>query len=434
MDDDAHASLTSPLVLSGRDDERCEPPEEAANCDHQITTNTTTSFLKTFFNGLNALSGIGILSVPYALASGGWLSLILLFVTAAAAFYSGLLMQRSMDVDTSIKTYPDIGEQAFGKTGRIVLSIFMNIELYLVATAFLIIEGDNLHNLFPNMDLQLAASGFPVSGKQCFVMIAGLVVMPTVWLDNLSLLSYVSATGVFASAIILGSILWAGAFDGIGFHHEGSVPLNWNGIPTAVSLYVLCYCAHPVFPTLYTSMTNKRQFSNVLLLSFIVCTASYASMAVLGYLMFGSRVESQITLNLPTQKLSSKLAICTILLNPLSKYALMVTPILNAAKNRFPGQHNNKIPLSLLLSTALVISSATVALALPFFGYLMSLVGAFFSVMASLIIPCVCYLKISGTYRKIGCEMVIVWCIILIGVVVVIFGTYTSLLQIVQHL
>lgn len=172
----------------------------------------------------------------------------------------------------------------------------------------------------------------------------------------------------------------------------------------------------------------------VLLLSFIVCTASYASMAVLGYLMFGSRVESQITLNLPTQKLSSKLAICTILVNPLSKYALMVTPILNAVKNRFPSHYNNKIPVSLLLSTALVISSVTVALALPFFGYLMSLVGAFFSVTASLIIPCVCYLKISGTYRKLGCEMVIVWCIILIGVVVMIFGTYTSLLQIVQHL
>ncbi|KAB2604369.1 vacuolar amino acid transporter 1-like [Pyrus ussuriensis x Pyrus communis] len=44
--------------------------------------------------------------------------------------------------------------------------------------------------------------------------------------------------------------------------------------------------------------------AKVLLLSFIVCTASYASMAVLGYSMFGSRVESQITLNLPTQKLS----------------------------------------------------------------------------------------------------------------------------------
>jgi vesicular inhibitory amino acid transporter len=59
--------------------------------------NVTTSFLKTCFNGLNALSGVGILSVPYALASGGWLSLALLFFIAAVAFYSGILMKRCME-------------------------------------------------------------------------------------------------------------------------------------------------------------------------------------------------------------------------------------------------------------------------------------------------------------------------------------------------
>ncbi|KAH0983552.1 hypothetical protein GBA52_010729 [Prunus armeniaca] len=252
-------SLTLPLVFEKRQHERCRPDEVGAtNCDHQTTN--TTSFLKTCFNGLNALSGVGILSVPYALSSGGWLSLILLFVIAAAAFYSALLIQRCMDEDSTIRTYPDIGEHAFGKKGRIVLSIFMNTELYLVATAFLILEGDNLHNLFPNIELQL--SGFIIGGKECFIIIAALIVLPTVWLDNLSLLSYVSASGVFASAIILGSIFWTGAFDGIGFHQKGSVPLNWNGIPTSVSLYAFCYCAHPVFPTLYTSMKNKRQFSN----------------------------------------------------------------------------------------------------------------------------------------------------------------------------
>ncbi|RVW31407.1 Amino acid transporter AVT1J [Vitis vinifera] len=140
----------------------------------------STSFFKTCFNGLNALLGIGILSVPYALASGGWLSLMLLFVIALATFYTGLLLQRCMDVDLNIRTYPDI------------------------------------------------------------------------------------ATGAFASITILGSILWTGVFDGVGFQGKGTT-LNWKGIPTAFSLYALCYCAHPVFPTLYTSMRKKNQFSTVLL-------------------------------------------------------------------------------------------------------------------------------------------------------------------------
>lgn len=206
------------------------------------------------------ISGVGILSVPYALASGGWLSFILFLFIALAAFYSGLLIQRCMDYDSNIRTYPDIGERAFGNKGRLLVSVAMYIELYLVATGFLILEGDNLHNLFPDVGFQMG--GFALGGKQFFVIVVALIILPTLWLDNLSLLSYVSASGVLASAVILVSILWTGASDGIGFHQQGRL-INWSGIPTAVSLYAFCYCAHPVFPTLYTSLENKRQFSNV---------------------------------------------------------------------------------------------------------------------------------------------------------------------------
>ncbi|XP_022774489.1 amino acid transporter AVT1I-like [Durio zibethinus] len=403
---------------------------EAPGNHVDINIKDATSFFSTCFNGLNALSGIGILSVPYALASGGWLGLILLFAIATAAFYSGLLIQRCMEADSSIRTYPDIGERAFGNNGRLIVSVFMYIELYLVATGFLILEGDNLQKLLPNMEFEVA--GLAVGGKQGFIIIVALIILPTVWLDNLTLLSYVSASGVIASAIILISIIWTGAFDGIGFQQRGTL-INWEGIPTAVSLYAFCYCAHPVFPTLYTSMKKRHQFSNVLVVCFVLCTICYASMAILGYLMFGSDVQSQITLNLPTNKLSSRVAIYTTLVNPISKYALMVTPIVNATKTWFP-YHCNKRFLSLFVGTNLVISTVLVALAVPFFGSLMSLVGAILSITASVILPCFCYLKISGNYKRFDVEMVVVGLIIIMGVAVVIFGTYTSLVDIIGKL
>jgi len=52
-------------------------------------------------------------------------------------------------------------------------------------------------------------------------------------------------------------------------------------------------------------MTNKHQFSNVLLVCFFIITVGYASMAIIGYLMFGDDVESQVNLNLPLDKVSS---------------------------------------------------------------------------------------------------------------------------------
>lgn len=206
-------------------------------------------------------SGVGILSVPYALSSGGWLSLVLLFLIAGCTFYTSLLIQRCMDLDPNMSSYPDIGERAFGAKGRALVAVAMNVELYLVATGFLILEGDNLHSLYPDFRFEIA--GIFVGGRGGFILIIGLIVLPTVWLDNMSILSYISATGVVSSFILIASILWAAVFDEIGFSKKGTL-FSYRGIPTAVSLYAFCYCAHPVFPTLYTSMRDQKKFSKVM--------------------------------------------------------------------------------------------------------------------------------------------------------------------------
>ncbi|TYJ16960.1 hypothetical protein E1A91_A09G017600v1 [Gossypium mustelinum] len=418
--------LNVPLLL---DQNQSKLKDLEASDSDDVNFIGTTSFSKTCFNGLNALTGIGILSTPYALASGGWISLILLFTIATATFYSGLLIQRCMDWDPNIKTYPDIGYQAFGRKGKVIVSVLMHMELYLVATGFLILEGDNLQNLLPNVEY-FEFGGLTIGGKQGFIIIVALIILPTVWLDNLSLLSYISATGVLASLFIIGSVLWIGVFDGIGFQQRGEF-INWDGIPTAVSLFAFCYCAHPVFPTLYSSMHKRHQFSNVLIVCFVLGTLCYASMAILGYLMFGSEVQSQITLNLPTNKLSSRIAIYTTLVNPISKYALMVTPIINATEAWFP-YHFNKRLFRHIVGTSVVMSTVLVALAVPFFGSLMSLVGAFLSINASVTLPCLCYLKISGSYQKFNGEMVGIGLVIVTGIFVVIFGTYVSLIDIIH--
>lgn len=385
--------------------------------------------------------------------------MILLFILASATFYTGILIKRCMQADPGIRSYPDIGDKAFGTRGRLLISVFMNLELYLVATGFLIMAGDNLHNLLPNVNFEI--HGLAIGGHRTFVLLVALVVMPTVWINNMTTLSYVSATGVVASVLILVSILWSGISD-IGFHHKGEL-LNWSGLPTAFSLYAFCYCAHPVFPTLYNSMRNQRQFSSVkfdflktlylhliqqqksltsvllllflqvLLLCFVLCTFTYVSMAILGYLMFGSELKSQITLNLSTDKLSSKVAIYTALINPIAKYALMLRPIVDAIEDRFLSCSKKRFH-SLFLRTILLSSSVFVALTVPFFGDLMSLVGAFLSVTASILLPCLCYLTISGAHRRLGFELVFIYFTVFMGVIMFVVGTYTSLVQIFQKL
>jgi vesicular inhibitory amino acid transporter len=199
--------------------------------------------------------------VPYALAEGGWLSLALLAVVATICWYTGLLLQRCMTADPAIRTYPDIGERAFGRGGRLIVSAFMYAELYLVAIGFLILDGDNLDKLFPGASVSLGP--VTLAGKQLFVVAVALVVAPTTWLRSLGVLAYVSATGVFASVVIVLSVLWTAAVDGVGFDGQGTTALRPSGLPTALGLYTFCYCGHAVFPTLYTSMKEKSQFPKV---------------------------------------------------------------------------------------------------------------------------------------------------------------------------
>ncbi|KAJ8771871.1 hypothetical protein K2173_027048 [Erythroxylum novogranatense] len=396
-----------------------------------ISSNTEegASFFKTCFNGLNALTGIGLITIPYTLAQAGWLSLAFLIIMAMVFCYTGLLLQRCVDSNPSIKTYSDIGSYAFGRRGRILISIFQFVEVYLVPTGFLILEGDNLHKLFPHVGFK--AHGHTVEGKKFFTIISGLVILPTMWLKDFNMLSYVSATGVLSSVIIIFSILWVGAVDGIGFSNKGKL-FDIGGVPTTLGLYAFCFGAHPIFPNLYSSMKDKNRFSQVLILCFALTALSYISMAAIGYLMFGENVQSQVTLSLPTRKVSSQIAIYTILVAPITKFALIFSPIPTAIENQLPRKYKTKF-ISILLRTGLLISTLGVALGFPFFTLLVALIGSILIVTVSILLPCSCYLKISGVYRKWTFEAVMIWFIILFGLVVGVVGTYSSIKDIVKQ-
>jgi len=206
------------------------------------------------------VSGAGTLSMPYALASGGWLSILLFFVIAITCSYTGMLVKRCMDMDTDVKIFRDIGQSAFGDKGRLIVSIAMHGEIYLAVTGFLILEGDNLNKLVPNMQVELA--GLTIGGTTIFTIIAALIIWPSVLLEDLSVLSYLSACGILASSIFFLSLLWNGTIDGTGFHAKGTL-FRLSGIPGAVSLYTFCYSSHPIIPSLYISNRDKSQFSKV---------------------------------------------------------------------------------------------------------------------------------------------------------------------------
>ncbi|XP_022138936.1 amino acid transporter AVT1C-like [Momordica charantia] len=419
-------SLILPFISRRPSDDK---PSKAS---HEFPTSRRSTFSQAMLNGVNVLCGVGILATPYAAKEGGWLGLSILLVFAVLCYYTGLLLRDCLETKPELETYPDIGQAAFGTTGRVAISIILYLELYANCIEFIILESDSLSSLFPNACLNLG--GYELNPHLLFALMTTLAVLPTVWLRDLTILSYISAGGVIASILVVLCLFWIGLVDGIGFEgKETTTLLNPTTLPIAIGLYGFCYSGHAVFPNIYGSMAKPSQFSAVLLTCFVACTLMYAGVAFMGYSMFGESTMSQFTLNLPNNLVASKIAIWTTVVNPLTKYALSLTPIAMSLEELIPSNHSQFFTFSILIRTALVISTLIVGLCIPFFGLVSSLIGSLLSMLITLVLPCACFLSILKgkvtRFQGVACGIIIT-----VGLIAAGFGTYSSLTKIIQNL
>ncbi|KAK9127478.1 hypothetical protein Syun_016275 [Stephania yunnanensis] len=307
----SHALL--PPLPEKRPSKKFDVDYEPSKVSHELPISQNCSYGQAVMNGINALCGVGILSTPHALKEGGWLGLSVLIIFAVLAWYTGILLRRCLDSEPGLETYPDIGQAAFGTIGRIAISIILYAELYACCVEYIILEGDNLASLFPNAKLSLG--GLVLNSRNLFALMTTLAVLPTVWLKDFRVLSFISAGGVIASLLVVLCLFWAGLVDHVGFQSKGS-PFNLAGFPVAIGIYGFCFSGHAVIPNIYSSMAKPSEYPSVLITCFTIVTLFSAGAASMGYVMFGESTLSQFTLNMPQALVASKIAIWTTVVNP----------------------------------------------------------------------------------------------------------------------
>ncbi|XP_051130607.1 amino acid transporter AVT1D-like isoform X2 [Andrographis paniculata] len=394
-------SLFQPLVPSTYSDEEDVPPSilpvslsgtsQSRTSVSELPSSELCSYAQSVLNATNVLSGIGILSTPYALKEGGWLSILLLFILGAITCYTGILLKRCLDSSSLLQTYPDIGQAAFGFGGRICISAILYIELYSTCVEYLIMMSDNLSANSPNLHMDVA--GLHLDSYQICAVISTLVILPTVWLRNLGLLSYISVGGIATLILVAFCLLWVGVTSEVGFHASGKA-LNLTRLPIAVGIFSFCYGSHSVFPNIYSSMKEPSKFPSVLIISFLAAGLLYAGVAVCGLLMFGEDTDTQFTLNLPENLIASKVAAWAVVIIPVTKFGFTITPVALGLEELLPAAKHGSYFANLLIRTCLVVSTLLVALTVPYFGSVMALIGSFLVMVMSIILPCACYMRL----------------------------------------
>ncbi|KAI5396925.1 amino acid transporter AVT1C [Lathyrus oleraceus] len=428
---DEQQRKSSKTLLPPHPSRKSSMRRDPSKTSHEVHIPSQCSFGQAVLNGINALCGVGLLSVPYALEQGGWSALSILLIFSIFSFYTGLLLRYCLDSEPGLETYPDIGQAAFGTTGRVIISIILYMELYACCIEYIILESDNLSSLFPNAHLSLG--GFELNAHILFAIATTLAILPTVWLRDLRILSYVSACGVIATIVVVLCLLWVGVVDDLPMHTKGTTTFKLSTFPVAVGLYGYCFAGHAVFPNIYTAMANRNQFPAVLLICFAICTTMYFSVAIMGYSMFGETTLSQYTLNMPREFVATKIALWTTVVNPFTKYALSLTPVAMSVEELIPPNNPHFQLYSILIRTALVISTLLVGLSVPFFGLVMSLIGSLLTMFVSLILPSACFLSIKrGRIKR--AQVALCVAVIIVGLVSSAFGSYSAISEILKEL
>jgi vesicular inhibitory amino acid transporter len=152
----------------GGDDETVDTEEDddAAHGEHEpilvkevkqgnkviLAVEGQSTLPQSVFNSINAIIGVGILSLPLAMKLSGWLiGLPLLTLTAVVTAYTGKLLARCMDYDPTIITYSDLAYVSFGTQARIVVSSLFTLELLAANVALIILFADSLVLLLPGV-------------------------------------------------------------------------------------------------------------------------------------------------------------------------------------------------------------------------------------------------------------------------------------------
>ncbi|KAL3724453.1 hypothetical protein ACJRO7_029598 [Eucalyptus globulus] len=383
-----------------------------------------SSFAHAVINMVAMLTGLGQLSIPYALENGGWSSAFLLIGLGMVCAYTSHLLAKCLDKRPRSRSYTDIGQEAYGSKGRIIAATFMYLEIFFALVSLTISLHDNLSLVFPGTPI--SAQWAHMSSSQLMTVIAVLIALPSLWLRDLSSISFLSSAGIILSIIIFASVALTAIFGWVRSDHE--IPaLQIRNIPMISGLYVFSLSGHIIFPDLYKSMKDPSKFTKVTIVSYTLVAALYMALAFMGARMFGPDVSSQITLSLPSYLVVAKVAQWAIVLTPMTKYVLEFAPLAIPLDRRLAGSMSScaRTAVRGTVGSVVLVVILVLALSVPYFEYVLSLTGSLVSIFLSVVLPCGFYTKICWPSLS---KPLFVLNVLLIGFgcVLAVFGTISS--------
>ncbi|XP_058029870.1 vesicular inhibitory amino acid transporter-like [Ahaetulla prasina] len=370
---------------------------ESQVCTQNVQSTLITTW-EAGWNVTNAIQGIFVLGLPYALLHSGYSGLLLIILAAIFCCYTSKILIACLyeeNEDGQLVrvrgTYEDIANACcrsfFPKLGGRVVNVTQITELIMTCILYLVISGNLLSHSF---------LALPMTEKT-WVIIAFIGLLPCVFIKTLKVVSRLSLLCSLAHFITIFIVI---AYCLTQRHRWSWARLNlsveFESFLISVGVIIFSYTSQIFLPTLEESMQNPRECRSMLNWTHFLACVFKIIFAISALLTWGEETKEVITDNLPSS-LQTSVNLC-LLAKALLSYPLPFFTVTNIL-------HDHLLPrdkvnyesswLAVLLKSALLLLTLLMAMFIPHFVLLMGLTGSVTGAAMTFLLPSFFHLKLK---------------------------------------
>ncbi|XP_049884501.1 proton-coupled amino acid transporter-like protein CG1139 [Pectinophora gossypiella] len=408
-----------------------------------------TSYLDTMTHMLKGSIGAGILAMPKACRSMGVIGSIITLILVG--FFATYCIQLLIDAQYRLCKRHQRGYIGFPKSMLMALRegppslhwaakplyYFVDITLVIwqlgICTIYFVFIAENIEQICAVYGTKL-----PVRLHICYLLPPMIIVNLVKDLKMLSPLSSTSNLLLFIALLLVFFYLIENDLEigGDKLHVK-----SWLQLPNFIGTSLFALEAVGVVLALEYNMKNPKEFVGLFGLFNIgmcVIIALYLVVGIFGYIKYGDEIEASITLNLPkTQKKAQAakiaFAVAIFLSFPLQNF--VAYNILWRKLQKRYAEDRRCFP-DYFLRIVLVLIPWLLALAVPKLGPIISLCGAFCLSLLAMAFPAILNICITygepNKYGPLNYKLTRDIIILIIGIMILCSGVYTSILEIVE--
>ncbi|XP_044026061.1 vesicular inhibitory amino acid transporter-like [Siniperca chuatsi] len=403
------------------------------------------------WNVTNAIQGIFVLGLPFALVQSGYLGLVLLVLSAWVCNHTGRILVTCLYEEEQCggsgsvskvrvrHSYQDIVEACCKGLwpncpglGGWMVNVAQVIELLMTCTLYLVVSTSLLSDSLSGMDVPRSVCS----------LVSLMFLLPCLLLTDLRPVSTLSLLCSLAHILIsLLVMLYCLSRASSWSWSCLSLSVDPEDFLVSVGVIIFSYTSQIFLPPLEGSMEDRGQFNAMLAWTHGAACIMKTMFSLLAVLTWGAETSEVITDNLPSdlQPLVNLSLLAKALLSyPLPFYSaaeILQTCLLGDAVFSSYSKHGGEgvSRPALLVRGAMLMTSYLLALLVPRFSLLMGLTGSVTGAAMTLILPCLFHLRLQWGRLTVRDRLIDV-CILSLGVICSVSGVICSVKRLVEGL